>query len=158
MSLKRIALRDFVIVRELELELGDGFSVLTGETGAGKSVLVEGIGLLPGGRASAGTVRTGASAATQPNTGALFRVQSTPIATRSSMSTTSSPGRRPFGNPATSPPSTPSRCCDARSSGVIEVLSRSISDGVPLAGLFKPGTPVRNAVNRSGRGKFHAPA
>jgi DNA repair protein RecN (Recombination protein N) len=41
MSLKRIALRDFVIVRELELDLADGFSVLTGETGAGKSILVD---------------------------------------------------------------------------------------------------------------------
>ena len=40
-------------------------------------------------------------------------VHSTPIATRSSMSTTSSPGRRPFGKPALSPPSTPSRFCDA---------------------------------------------
>ena len=38
MSLKRIYLRDFVIVRELELELASGFTVLTGETGAGKSI------------------------------------------------------------------------------------------------------------------------
>jgi hypothetical protein len=41
MALKRIALRDFVIVRELELDLSGGFSVLTGETGAGKSILID---------------------------------------------------------------------------------------------------------------------
>jgi DNA repair protein RecN (Recombination protein N) len=39
--LRRIALRDFVIVRELDLDLDGGFSVLTGETGAGKSILVD---------------------------------------------------------------------------------------------------------------------
>ena len=41
----------------------------------------------------------------------MLSVHSTPIATRSSMSTTSSPGRRPFGKPALSPPMTPSRFC-----------------------------------------------
>ncbi|TFZ06396.1 DNA repair protein RecN [Ramlibacter henchirensis] len=61
MSLKRIALRDFVIVRELELELGDGFSVLTGETGAGKSILVDALQLALGARADAGVVREGAA-------------------------------------------------------------------------------------------------
>ncbi|MGZ5181402.1 MAG: DNA repair protein RecN [Ramlibacter sp.] len=61
MSLKRITLRDFVIVRELELELGDGFSVLTGETGAGKSILVDALQLALGARADAGVVREGAA-------------------------------------------------------------------------------------------------
>ncbi|HSV81118.1 MAG TPA: AAA family ATPase, partial [Ramlibacter sp.] len=60
MSLKRIALRDFVIVRELELELADGFSVLTGETGAGKSILVDALQLALGARAEATVVREGA--------------------------------------------------------------------------------------------------
>lgn len=63
MSLKRIALRDFVIVRELELELGDGFSVLTGETGAGKSILVDAVQLALGARAEATVVREGAARA-----------------------------------------------------------------------------------------------
>jgi DNA repair protein RecN (Recombination protein N) len=63
MSLKRIALRDFVIVRELELELGAGFSVLTGETGAGKSILVDALQLALGARADAGVVREGAARA-----------------------------------------------------------------------------------------------
>ncbi|GAB3651313.1 DNA repair protein RecN [Ramlibacter alkalitolerans] len=60
MSLKRIALRDFVIVRELELDLADGFSVLTGETGAGKSILVDALQLALGARAEAAVVREGA--------------------------------------------------------------------------------------------------
>jgi DNA repair protein RecN (Recombination protein N) len=63
MSLKRIALRDFVIVRELELELADGFSVLTGETGAGKSILIDAVQLALGARAEATVVREGAARA-----------------------------------------------------------------------------------------------
>src|SRR6478736_7651472 len=63
MSLKRIALRDFVIVRELELDLAPGFSVLTGETGAGKSILVDALQLALGSRADAGVVREGAARA-----------------------------------------------------------------------------------------------
>lgn len=60
MALKRIVLRDFVIVRELELELSGGFTVLTGETGAGKSILIDALQLALGARADAGVVRTGA--------------------------------------------------------------------------------------------------
>jgi DNA repair protein RecN (Recombination protein N) len=63
MALKRIALRDFVIVRELELDLSGGFSVLTGETGAGKSILVDALQLALGSRADAGVVREGAARA-----------------------------------------------------------------------------------------------
>jgi DNA repair protein RecN (Recombination protein N) len=55
-----MALRDFVIVRELELDLDAGFSVLTGETGAGKSILVDALQLALGARADAGVVREGA--------------------------------------------------------------------------------------------------
>jgi DNA repair protein RecN (Recombination protein N) len=61
--LKRIALRDFVIVRGLELELAGGFGVLTGETGAGKSILVDALQLALGARADAGVVREGATRA-----------------------------------------------------------------------------------------------
>jgi DNA repair protein RecN (Recombination protein N) len=60
MGLKRIALRDFVIVRELELDLHAGFSVLTGETGAGKSILIDALQLALGARAEASVVREGA--------------------------------------------------------------------------------------------------
>jgi DNA repair protein RecN (Recombination protein N) len=61
MSLRRITLRDFVIVRELELDLADGFSVLTGETGAGKSILVDALQLALGARADASVIREGAA-------------------------------------------------------------------------------------------------
>jgi DNA repair protein RecN (Recombination protein N) len=58
--LRRIALRDFVIVRALELDLSTGFTVLTGETGAGKSILIDALQLALGNRADAGSVREGA--------------------------------------------------------------------------------------------------
>jgi DNA repair protein RecN (Recombination protein N) len=61
MSLKSISLRDFVIVRELELDLSGGFTVLTGETGAGKSILIDALQLALGARADAGVVREGAA-------------------------------------------------------------------------------------------------
>ncbi|MDD5028254.1 MAG: DNA repair protein RecN [Rhodoferax sp.] len=61
MSLKRIVLRDFVIVHELELNLADGFTVLTGETGAGKSILIDALQLATGGRADVDLIRDGAS-------------------------------------------------------------------------------------------------
>ena len=58
--LRRIALRDFVIVHALELELHGGFTALTGETGAGKSILVDALQLALGHRGDAGVVREGA--------------------------------------------------------------------------------------------------
>lgn len=61
--LRRLALRDVVIVAELELEPGAGFTVLTGETGAGKSILVDALQLALGQRAEAGLVREGAARA-----------------------------------------------------------------------------------------------
>ncbi len=61
MALKRIVLRDFVIVDQLELELKPGFTVLTGETGAGKSILVDALQLATGARADTGAIREGAA-------------------------------------------------------------------------------------------------
>ncbi len=61
--LARLALRDFVLAREIAVELEEGFCALTGETGAGKSLLVEALALLAGGRASASVIRPGAKAA-----------------------------------------------------------------------------------------------
>ena len=60
MSLRSISLRDFVIVKELDLDLTNGFTVLTGETGAGKSILIDALQLALGARADAGVVREGA--------------------------------------------------------------------------------------------------
>jgi len=60
-SLKRMVLRDFVIVSNLELEFNTGFTVLTGETGAGKSILIDALQLVTGGRADLTMIREGAS-------------------------------------------------------------------------------------------------
>ena len=60
MALKRIALRDFVIVQSLDLDLSSGFTALTGETGAGKSILIDALQLLLGARAETGVIREGA--------------------------------------------------------------------------------------------------
>lgn len=57
MALRNISLRDFVIVRELDLNLSGGFTVLTGETGAGKSILIDALQLALGARADVGVVR-----------------------------------------------------------------------------------------------------
>jgi len=61
--LRAIEIRDFVIVERASLELEEGFSVLTGETGAGKSILVDALELLVGARADAAVVREGAERA-----------------------------------------------------------------------------------------------
>ena len=57
--LRRIVIRDFVIVDRLELDFAPGFGTLTGETGAGKSILLDALSLAMGERADAGVVRTG---------------------------------------------------------------------------------------------------
>jgi DNA repair protein RecN (Recombination protein N) len=61
--LRRLSLRDVVIVAELEIDLTRGFTVLTGETGAGKSILIDALQLALGNRADAGLVREGAARA-----------------------------------------------------------------------------------------------
>ncbi|HEX4235879.1 MAG TPA: DNA repair protein RecN [Caldimonas sp.] len=57
--LHRLAIRDFVIVDALEIEFAPGFGVLSGETGAGKSILVDALQLALGSRGDAGVVREG---------------------------------------------------------------------------------------------------
>jgi DNA repair protein RecN (Recombination protein N) len=62
--LRFLAIRRLAVIDALEVEFAPGLNVLTGETGAGKSMLVEAIGLLVGGRASGDLVRTGEDTAT----------------------------------------------------------------------------------------------
>ncbi|ANQ85770.1 DNA repair protein [Azoarcus olearius] len=57
--LRRLTIRDFVIVDRLELEFGPGFGALTGETGAGKSILLDALGLALGARTDSAVVRRG---------------------------------------------------------------------------------------------------
>ena len=58
--LRRLTVKNLAIVEDLELELDRGLTVITGETGAGKSILVDALALLAGGRGSADLVRQGA--------------------------------------------------------------------------------------------------
>lgn len=58
-----LALRDVVLIDRLELAFGPGLTVLTGETGAGKSILLDGLGLALGARANSGLLAAGASEA-----------------------------------------------------------------------------------------------
>jgi DNA repair protein RecN (Recombination protein N) len=57
--LRYLSIRDFVIVDRLELEFESGFTVLTGETGAGKSILIDALALALGERGDAGVIRQG---------------------------------------------------------------------------------------------------
>jgi len=61
--LRALEVRDFVIVERASLELEKGFTALTGETGAGKSILIDAIELLVGGRGDGGLIREGAERA-----------------------------------------------------------------------------------------------
>jgi len=61
--LRTLTIRDFVIVDTIELEFSPGFSVFTGETGAGKSILIDALQLALGGRGDASVVREGAAKA-----------------------------------------------------------------------------------------------
>ena len=61
--LRHLSIRDFVIVAALDLEFDSGFTVFSGETGAGKSILIDALALALGARADASVVRTGESRA-----------------------------------------------------------------------------------------------
>ena len=62
--LRFLRIRNLAVIESVDVEFEPGFNVLTGETGAGKSIIVEAVGLLLGDRASSDLVRTGETQAT----------------------------------------------------------------------------------------------
>jgi DNA repair protein RecN (Recombination protein N) len=77
--LRYLSIEHLAVIERVEIDFDAGFNVLTGETGAGKSILVEAVGLLLGGRASSELVRTGEDTATIQ---ALFEVDGTEVIVR----------------------------------------------------------------------------
>ena len=77
--LRYLSIEHLAVIERLEIDFDAGFNVLTGETGAGKSILVEAVGLLLGGRASSDLVRTGEDTATIQ---ALFDVDGSEVIVR----------------------------------------------------------------------------
>ena len=77
--LRYLSIEHLAVIERLEIDFDAGFNVLTGETGAGKSILVEAVGLLLGGRASSELVRTGEDTATIQ---ALFDVDGSEVIVR----------------------------------------------------------------------------
>ncbi len=73
--LRAVTIQDLAIIRHLDLEFKTGLTVITGETGAGKSIVIDALGLVLGDRADSGLVRTGAERA---NIGATFVTSALP--------------------------------------------------------------------------------
>jgi len=79
--LRHLQIRDLAIIEAVDIEFGPGLTVLTGETGAGKSMLIDALELLCGGRAAADVVRQGAERADNI-TGVLWIEYRRPIGSR----------------------------------------------------------------------------
>ena len=77
--LAQLTISNFAIVRELEIDFHSGMTAITGETGAGKSIAIDALGLCLGGRAEGDMVRTGAARA---DLCARFSLKDTPAALR----------------------------------------------------------------------------
>ena len=70
--LRSLHIRDYALIDELEVEFDSGLNIITGETGAGKSILLGALGLLLGDRASTEALRTGARKAVVDDDVQLF--------------------------------------------------------------------------------------
>ena len=73
--LKRIRIQNFAIIDEVVIEFGNGLNVISGETGAGKSIIMDALALILGSRASSDLIRSGAEEATVE---ALFEISEKP--------------------------------------------------------------------------------
>ncbi len=77
--LSHLSIKDFAIIRELDLDLHPGLNIITGETGAGKSIIIEAISMALGERADTDYIRTGASKASITLTAAMDGFDVAPI-------------------------------------------------------------------------------
>jgi len=76
--LQELSIRQFAIIDDIRITFADGLTILSGETGAGKSIIINAVNLILGSRASEKMIRTGADSA---EVEALFRVESgSPVA------------------------------------------------------------------------------
>ena len=73
--LEELRIQNFAIIDNLELEFSPGFNVITGETGAGKSIIIDAVDLLLGGKADPSFVRAGAEKARPPAAAAIARAR-----------------------------------------------------------------------------------
>ena len=113
--LRFLRIRNLAVIEAVEVEFEPGFNVLTGETGAGKSILVEAVGLLLGARASPDLVRTGEAQATIE---AIFeRVR----ATAASWSSAARSPRRAAADPSSTARSPPPARCAISSARLVEL-------------------------------------
>ncbi len=85
--LARLSIRDIVLIERLDIDFARGLAVLTGETGAGKSILLDAFALALGGRGDAGLVRHGAE---QGQVTAVFDVAEAPSGGKNPQSKTGS--------------------------------------------------------------------
>src|SRR5262252_7190938 len=100
--LRELAIRNLAVVEEARVVFGPGLNVLTGETGAGKSIVIDALLLVRGARAQPDLIRTGAESASVE---AIFEVSSTgPLAVARPMASSSSSGssRAPAGTASSS--------------------------------------------------------
>ena len=155
-----LSIRDLAIVDALDVEFDLGFNVLTGETGAGKSIIIGALGLLVGERSTGDLVRTGAARAVvqatfEDSAGAetIVRREIPTRAAGASSSTTHSPPRRRSrrwgGGASTSTASTSTRSCSTR--GRTAGCSTPSADSNPTRRKWRPATHAGRTRRRASR-------
>ena len=150
--LRLLRLKDFVIVDSAEIEFGAGFTALTGETGAGKSILLDALGLALGARGDAAMVREGAARA---DISAEFAIGADARAVAAAERPGGRPGRaaaqedsggrRPLARADQRAPQRPSACCARSGQQLVDIHGQHESQT-----LMRPGAQ-RELLDRFGK-------